>query len=90
MLGIGGFLGAGLTGSVGTNQGALSTISSGSFAYGEGDVGAGFALGASGQANRGGNSVSAGLPVPKIGAGAGAYAGVGAGYGVTAATGGCQ
>jgi len=50
----------------------------------------GAASGASAQANRGGNSISAGLPVPKIGAGAGAYAGVGAGYDVTAATGGCQ
>ena len=85
-LGVGGFIGTGLTGGIGHTNGPMPTASSGPFLYYEADAGYGPAVGVSGQGSPTGSSTSFGLPVPRLGVGYGLYGGVGAGYGGTLAT----
>ena len=89
MLGLGAYLGAGLSAGGGHSNGPLPTGISGSGSwYGEGDIGAGPSLSISHQSNSSGSSTSAGIPFlpAKFGLGAGAYAGGGGAYNITVAT----
>ena len=89
MLGLGAYLGAGVTAGGGHSNGPLPTGISGSGSlYGEGDIGAGPSLSVSYQGNSGGSSASAGIPFlpAKFGLGAGAYVGGGRAYNITVAT----
>ena len=89
MLGLGAYLGAGVTAGGGHSHGLLPTGISGSGSlFGEGDIGAGPSLSASHQFNSGGSSTSAGIPFlpAKLGLGVGAYVGGGWAYNITLAT----
>ena len=89
MLGIGAFLGAGVSAGLGRSTGPLPTGVSGSGSlYGEGDIGLGPAFSGSVQGNGSGQSASVGVPFlpARFGAGLGGYVGGGGAYTIIAAT----
>jgi RHS repeat-associated protein len=87
-LGVGLFAGAGGTASYGRSDTPLDPgVSPSGSAYGTAQGGWGPAVGVSGTLNDTSGGVSAGVPIPRVGAGAGLYAGAGGQGTLTAATG---
>jgi hypothetical protein len=86
MLGLGGFLGWGPTFSSGINDGVMPSFNVDAGPYAEIDAGWGHSVSVSFEGDQGGRSITAGVPVPRVGQGYGLYGGVGASANFTIAT----